>query len=161
MKFISQWSNKLATLGEWIGVAGILIMVAVTCVDVTGAKLFTLPVPGAIEIVSLVQAATMVFAVAVTQRHKGHISVEMFVEKMNPRIRAIVRAFISMLGFILFVLLVYEGIRFGNQYVETGEVTATVQIPFYPFAYAISIALLPVAMMMLVDMVGAVREVLS
>ena len=161
MRIISQWANRLSIWGEWIGVAGIMVMVAVTCADVVGAKLFLLPVPGATEIVSLVQVATIVFAVAATQRHGGHISVEMFVDALHPRIRALIKALTSLLGLILFVLLIYEGIGLGNEYLEAGEVTATVQVPFYPFAYAFSIALLPIAMMMLVYLIDALKEALS
>jgi TRAP-type C4-dicarboxylate transport system permease small subunit len=161
MQVVSQWANRLSQWGEWIGVVGIMVMVGLTCADVIGAKLFLLPVPGVTEIVSLVQVATIVFAVAVTQRHGGHIGVEMFVDTMPSRVRSWIKAFTSLLGLILFALLIYEGVGLGNEYVESGEVTATVQVPFYPFAYAFSLALLPVAMMMLVDMVEALKEALS
>jgi TRAP-type C4-dicarboxylate transport system permease small subunit len=158
---IDLWAKRLSVWGEWIGVAGITIMVALTCIDVVGAKLFLRPVPGAIEIVSLVQVAAIVFAVAATQREGGHISVEMFVDTIPPRMRAFVKMLTSLLGLILFTLLIYEGIGLGNEYLDAGEVTATVEIPFYPFAYAFSIALLPVAMMMLADFVRATKEALS
>ncbi len=158
MQFISQWATRLSIWGEWIGVGGILIMVVVTCADVLGAKLFTTPVPGSTEIISLVQVAAIVFAVAGTQRHKGHISVEMFITKMSPRIRSIVQAVTSLLGVILFSLLIYEGFKLGNRYLESGEVTATVQIPFYPFAYAFSLALVPVAVMLLVDFIEVMKK---
>lgn len=158
---INLWAKRLSIWGEWIGVVGIIIMVAVTCIDVVGAKIFLFPVPGAIEIVSLVQVAAIVFAVAATQREGGHISVEMFVGTLPPRIRACVKMLTSLLGLILFTLLIYEGIGLGNEYLDAGEVTATVKIPFYPFAYAFSIALLPVAMMMLVDFVSAAKEAIS
>lgn len=161
MNLISQWANRLSNWGEWIGVIGIIVMVALTCIDVVGAKLFLLPVPGCIEIVSLVQVATIVFAVAVTQREGGHISVEMFVSNFPARVRAVVKIFTSLLGLVLFVLLIYKGIGLGNEYFEAKEVTATVLIPFYPFAYAFSIALLPIAMMMLVDLANAIKEALS
>ena len=158
---IDLWAKRLSVWGEWIGVAGIIIMVVVTCVDVVGAKFFLTPVPGAIEIVSLVQVAAIVFAVAATQREGGHISVEMFVDTLPRRVRAMVRMLTSLLGLILFILLIYEGIGLGNEYLDAGEVTATVEIPFYPFAYAFSIALLPVAMMMLVDFIRATKEAFS
>ena len=158
MQFISQWATRLSIWGEWIGVGGILIMVVVTCADVLGAKLFTTPVPGSTEIISLVQVAAIVFAVAATQRQKGHISVEMFVTKMKPRVRSIVKAVTSLFGLILFSLLIFEGIRLGNRYLESEEVTATVQIPFYPFAYAFAVALIPVAAMLLVDFIEVLKK---
>ena len=161
MQFLSQWANRLSVWGEWIGVTGIMVMVAVTCADVVGAKLFNLPVPGCTEVVSLVQVATIVFAVAATQRHGGHISVEMFVDTLQVRTRALIRLLTSLLGLLLFVLLIVEGIGLGNEYLEAGEVTATVQIPFYPFAYAFSVAVVPIAIMMLVDVIGSIKEALS
>ena len=158
MQFVSQWATRLSIWGEWIGVGGVIIMVVVTCADVLGAKLFTAPVPGSTEIISLVQVAAIVFAVAATQRHKGHISVEMFVTTMRPRLRSFVKAFTSLLGLILFSLIIYEGILLGNRYLEAGEVTATVQIPYYPFAYAFSLAMFPVALMLLVDFIEALKK---
>ena len=161
MQRVYQWAIRLSELGEWIGVAGSIIMVVVTCADVLGAKLFMAPVPGSTEIISLIQVAAIVFAVAATQRHKGHISVEMFVATLRPRARSLAKAFTSGLGAIVFALLIYESVRLGNEYLEAGEVTATVQIPFYPFAYAFSVALFPVAVMLVVDCLTALKEALS
>lgn len=160
MRFINQWAQKLSIWGEWIGVFGIMVMVITTCTDILGAKLFNLPVAGATEIVSLVQMATLVFAVASTQRYRGHICVDMFVDKMPSRIRAATKVLVSLLGLLLFILLVYEGICLGNFYFSSGEATATVQIPLYPFAYAFSIAMIPIAMMMSVDLFKAIKEVI-
>jgi TRAP-type C4-dicarboxylate transport system permease small subunit len=158
MQFVNQLATRLSILGEWIGVGGVLIMVVVTCADVLGAKLLTTPVPGSTEIISLVQVAAIVFAMAATQRHKGHISVEMFVTKMTTRVRSFIKAVTSLLGLILFALLIFEGFRLGNRYLEAGEVTATVQIPYYPFAYAFSLALVPVAVMLLVDFIEVMKK---
>lgn len=71
MQTIREWANRLSLWGEWVSVVGVIIMVAITCIDVIGAKLFLLPVPGYIEVVSLIQVATVVFAVAATQRYGG------------------------------------------------------------------------------------------
>ena len=161
MQRVRQWAIRLSNWGEWIGVGGVIVMVVVTCADVIGAKLFMAPVPGSTEIIRLFQVAVIVFAVAATQRHKGHISVEMFVATLPPRVRSLSKAFTSCLGAILFALLIYESVRLGNEYLEAGEVTATVQIPFYPFAYAFSVALLPVAVMLVVDCVEALKEAVS
>lgn len=124
------------------------------------APSFLLPVPGSTEIVSLVQVATIVFAIAITQRHKGHISVSMFVSMLGPRARALVKVLTTGLGLVLFSVLVWQGILLGNEYAEAGEVTATVQIPFYPFAYLFSLALVPMLMLLFTEFIDAVKEVL-
>ena len=158
---VRQWAHRLSTWCEWVGVAGVIVMVAVTCADVLGAKLILLPVPGSTEIVSLAQVATIVFAIAATQRYKGHISVEMFYAKMHPRTRALVSAGTSCLGLILFLILLYQGIQLGNAFLAAREVTATVQIPFYPFAYGFALAMVPVALMLFIDLMDALRELLN
>lgn len=158
---VREWAVRLSTWCEWIGVAGVIVMVAVTCMDVLGAKLFLLPVPGSTEIVSLAQVATIVFAVAATQRHRGHISVEMFYTKMPPRTQALVSAVTSCLGLILFLILAYQGVQLGNAFLEAKEVTATVQIPFYPFAYGFALAMVPVVLMLFIDLMDALRELLN
>lgn len=161
MQFLNRWANRLSMAGELLGMLGILIMILVTCFDVAGAKLFNLPVPGAIEIISLVQVTTIVFAIATTYLHKGHISVEMFITNRHPVVKSLIRIFIVSVNLILFLLLIYEGFRLGNAYVSSGEVTATIQIPFYPFAYAFAAAMIPVAMLLLVELINEIKEVLN
>lgn len=161
MQPVRKWTVRLSTWWEWIGVSGVIVMVVVTCADVLGAKLFLLPVPGSTEIISLAQVTTIVFAVAATQRHKGNISVEMFYSKMPPLARALTRALTSCLGLILFLILVYQSIQLGNGFREAREVTATVQIPFYPFAYAFALALVPVVLMLFIDLIDSLQEFLN
>lgn len=161
MEKLRRWADTLSVWGERIGVAGIIVMVGVTTADVIGSKIFNLPVPGSTEIVSLAQVATIAFAVAATQRKRGHISVEMFVHRLSPRLQAAIRVVISMAGFMLFVLLIWGGIEFGHSLREAKEVSATVQIPFFPFAYAFSLAMVPVAAMMICDTMDSFKEVIA
>ena len=161
MESVRKWTARLSAWSEWIGVAGVIVMVVVICADVLGAKLFLLPVPGSTEIVELAQVATIAFAIAATQRRKGHISVEMFYFKMPPRAQNLIRAVTSCLGLILFLILAYQGIQLGNGFRAASEVTATVQIPLYPFAYGFALAMVPVALMLLIDFIDALRELLN
>lgn len=161
MQFLNRWADKLSIAGELLGMLGIVIMILVTCLDVGGAKLFNLPVPGSIEIISLVQVVTVVFAIATTYRHKGHISVDMFVANRRPVVKSLIKIFIVLVNLILFSLLLYEGFRMGYAYIFTGEVTATIKIPFYPFAYAFAVAMIPVVLLLLVELINEIKEVLN
>ena len=161
MGIVRKWADAFSAVGERIGVLGIMVMVAVNCIDVLGAKLFTAPIPGATEIISLVQVATIAFAIAATQRLGGHISVEMFVQKMGRRTAAMLKVLTSGLGVFLFLVVIWESYFMGVEYWSSKEVSATVLIPFYPFAFAFALAMVPVMVMLLCDMIDAVREVIS
>jgi hypothetical protein len=49
----------------------------------------------------------------------------------------------------------------GLEYWNSQEVSATILIPFYPFAYAFALAMVPVAVMLLCDLIDAMREVIA
>lgn len=158
MQRFSRWANRLSFAGEMVGVLGIWVMTLVTCVDVIGAKVFNMPVPGSTEVISLAQVITIVFAVATTYLHKGHISVEMFITRRRPAVKSAIRSFVTFLGLVLFLLLIYEGVRLGNEYAASQEVTATIQLPFYPFAYGFAMALVPIAMLLAVEFFQSMKE---
>lgn len=158
MRKLQLWARGLSAAGEFIGIMGIWVMTVVTCLDVAGAKLFNMPVPGSTEIISLTQVVTMVFAIAITYLHKGHISVEMFIAKRKPKVKAIIRIIVLTFSTVLFALLVFEGVRLGNEYLDSQEVTATIQLPFYPFAYAFAAALVPVVLLLAVEIIYTFKE---
>ncbi len=161
MQRVRKSTARLSAWCEYIGIAGVIAMVVVTCVDVLGAKLFLLPVPGSTEIVSLAQVTTIVFVIASTQRHKGHISVEMFYSKMPPLAQALIKILTTCLCLLLFIILIYQSVQLGGGFMKAREVTATVQIPFYPFAYAFAFALVPVVLLLFVDLIDALTELLN
>ena len=158
MEAVRNFAGRMADWGERLGVLGIMVMVLASVADVLGAKLFELPLTGAIDVVSMGQLAAIVLAVAITQRHKGHISVEMFVLKMPPRLRATVKLFTSCLGVLLFVVIIWEAVHLGGRYLNVGEITPTAHIPMYPFAYIFAVAMVPVALMLICDAVDAIKE---
>ena len=158
METIRNWANFLGKIGEVAALIGILAMVAIICSDVLGSKLLGCPVPGSTEVVSLIQGITMALVVAATQRDRGHVSVAMFVERFPPRLQACTRILTSALGLVMFVLLAWEGFRYASQIQMAGEVTGTVKVPIAPFVYVFAGAMIPVAMMMLCDLVNAIKE---
>ncbi|MFA7217887.1 MAG: TRAP transporter small permease subunit, partial [Dehalococcoidales bacterium] len=81
-KLVSNWI-------AWVGAAGVVIMLALTIVDIIGIKIFSTPVPGGIEIVAFLGVVITAFGMAYTQAEHGNIQVEFFVTRLPKRIRAI------------------------------------------------------------------------
>ena len=50
-----KFNRRVSEWFSWIGIAAMLVMMAVTCIDVVGSKVFRCPLLGAIDIVMLVQ----------------------------------------------------------------------------------------------------------
>ena len=144
-----RFNKKFCYLVEWVGLTGLLLMMFVTCIDVLGAKVFRLPVPGAIDLVMLSQLFAVSFAIAASLILGRHVEVEFFVPLLPPLARAIVDLIIQLLGLCLFVLICGRLIVYGVYLQKGYEVTSTIRIPLYPFAYGIGLACIPTCLVFL------------
>ena len=159
MQRLKTLASSLSNIFEYIAVAGIMAMVLVNCADVLGSKLFSWPVPGSTELVSLIQLTTIAFALGATQKIRGHINVEMFISRLTHRKKAITMAFTSLLECIIFGLLIYESVHYGYSLQLAKEVSGTIKIPIYPFAYVLALCLCPVLLLVFFDHIASLKEV--
>jgi TRAP-type C4-dicarboxylate transport system permease small subunit len=164
MNFLEKFESFNRRVSAWferVGVCGLLLMMAITCVDVVGAKLFKQPVYGALDIVMFAQLVAISFATAFALILGRHVAVEFFVILLPTRLQAVVEFVISFLGLILFALIVWRLAAYGYSLQIGGEVSATLRMPLYPFAYSIALASIPVLLVFLVDMLKAIVRILA
>jgi TRAP-type C4-dicarboxylate transport system permease small subunit len=149
LKKFDRFNQRFSYLVEWIGFCGLLMMMFITCIDVMGAKIFRLPVPGAIDFVMLSQLFAVSCAVAATLILGRHVEVEFFVPLLPKAVRGIVDCLIQLLGLLLFVLICWRLIVYGHMLQTAHEVTSTIRMPLYPFAYAMVLAFILVCLVYL------------
>jgi len=158
---LEKFNRRLSGWFEWIGVVGLLVMMVITCIDVVGAKVFFWRLFGAIDIVQLSQIVAISFAASMTLILGRHIQVEFFVARLPKRIRAFVNSVIFLLVLGLFVLIIWRLCAIGYSFQTSGEYSATVSIPYYPFAYAIALASLPVCLVLLQEFFKSIQRVVK
>jgi TRAP-type C4-dicarboxylate transport system permease small subunit len=144
-----RFNQRFSYLVEWVGLAGLLLMMFITCIDVIGAKIFRIPLPGAIDFVMLSQLFSVSFAVAASLILGRHVEVEFFVPLLPGFVQSVVNCIIQLLGLFLFVLICWRLVVYGHSLQMSNEVTSTVRIPLYPFAYGIAFAFVPVCLVYL------------
>ena len=143
---LSRWCERLS-------IAAILFMVAVTCVDVVGAKVFRWRLPGAIDVVMLAQLVAIAFAAGITLIKGRHIQVEFFIKLLPMRVQNIINSIVLFLVLGLFSLIIWRVIVLGYSFQTSGESSATIYFPYYPFAYGIALASIPVWLGILVQLI--------
>jgi len=146
---LEKFANSFSRWLNWVAGVGLVLMVGLTVADIIGMKFFKQPVPGAIEMVGFLGVVVTVFAIAYTLVLRGHIQVEFFVSRMSERVRAAATSFTSLLGIALFALLAWRSYDFALVLQNTGEVSMTQSIPFYPFVHAIAFCCIPVCLVLL------------
>ena len=151
MRFLERISNELARLLYWMAGTAIIVMMVLTCGDVI-LRFFRRPIPGTYELVCFLGAVAVAFAMAHTTVQKGHVAVSLLVRLFPARIQGLVESITSTFGFIFFALVAWQSVLYGNDLYTSGEVSLTLQLPFYPFIYGIGFSAAAVCLVLLTDL---------
>jgi TRAP-type C4-dicarboxylate transport system permease small subunit len=123
---------------NYIGSAALAFMMLLTVADVV-MRAFGRPIIGTYEIVGLSLALVVGFTIPKVSYERGHVFMEVVLERLQQRNKNILNTFTRILCIILFVMIGYNLFLAGNEFHMSGEVSPTIQIPFYPLAYGVGI----------------------
>lgn len=143
-QFVTGLSRLLDQIAGWSLVA----MMSLTVADVI-LRSFRRPILGTYEIVGLMGAIVIAFAMPHTTVQRGHVAVEIVVSSLSPRFQKIVSLVTRGLSSMLFALIAWECFRYGNDLKAAGEVSMTLRLPFYPILYGIAFAAAVVCLVIL------------
>ena len=172
MGFLEKPSKGLAKILYWVAGTAIISMMLLTCADVIlrlGVTAYHQyhwwflspfsPIPGTYELVCFLGAVAVSFAMAHTSVERGHVAVSIIVNLLPKKIQAIIETITTIFGLILFILLSWQSVLYANDLKARGEVSLTLELPFYPFVYGIGFAAAAVCLVLLVDLSKSLPEV--
>jgi TRAP-type C4-dicarboxylate transport system permease small subunit len=130
-----KWVSKVLNI-----IAGIAVtfMMCLTVADVL-LRAGGHPIIGTFEIVALLLALVIGFGIPQVSLDRGHVYMDFLMEKLSVRGKNVMYTFTRVLCIILFLFIGYNLIRVGVRFHASGEVSATIQIPFYPVAYGVAV----------------------
>jgi len=118
-----------------------------------------LPIRGTYELMGLFGAVAASFALGSTQSRRGHIAVDVLVNRFPANIRRVVQTVSSGAGMLLFSMLTWQIIRLGLTLRDAGELTESLGIIYYPFIFAVALGCGAMSLVLLADIVrGLVVE---
>lgn len=134
--------------------AGLLLMLIMllTMADVVGG-IFNHPVYGVEEIVGLMSAVLLAFALPSTQLRKGHVGVDIAYRLLPPKGRKIVDRILNLVGSLTFLLIAEQCVIYGWELRQSGEVSSTIACPLDYLLYAMALACLMVALIMFTEFI--------
>jgi len=139
--FMEGFLNGIRQISRTINVvAGVSItfIMLITVADVI-LRLFRRPIVGTYELVGFSGAIVIGFAIPLTSWMRGHIYVDFFIQKFSQKVQDIFNVATRCLVIGLFFLAGWNLIKVGMDLYGSGEVSPTLQLPFYPVAYAVGI----------------------
>jgi TRAP-type C4-dicarboxylate transport system permease small subunit len=135
---IISWLNKTALFA---GGAVLLGMMALGCVNM-GLRFFGYPVKGTFELMGFGGALVAACALGKTQEGRGHIEVRLLDGIMPPRLRQWVQVASDGLAAGFFALVGWQVMKLAYVLKESGELSETLHIFYYPIVLAVGLGFL-------------------
>jgi len=146
--------EKINDACNWVmtvlgGISVLLLMVIATgnvCL-----RIFGLPYRGTYEVVSFLGAITIAFALGYTQKKKYHIVVDVLSEKYPEGLKRIADAVSYLLCMVFFTFISLEILKWGIKIAESGEVSETLKVIYYPFIFCVGAGFFFLTLTLLID----------
>ena len=138
MKGILNAVHAVSRLLNIIAGISLTFLMLLTIGDVI-LRIFRRPIVGTYELVAFAGAVVIGFSLPLTTWFRGHIFVDFFIQKFSKKVQDVFNIATRCLVIILFLLIGWNLLKYALDLQRSGEVSATIRIPFYPVAYGIGI----------------------
>lgn len=132
---------RIKGLGRFLNlIAGITLtfMMFLTVADII-LRFLRRPIVGTYELVAFSGAVVIGFSVPLTSWMKGHVYVDFLILRFSQKTRNLINILTRCLVIGLFLMIGWNLIKYGMDLYKSGEVSPTLQMPFYPIAYGVAI----------------------
>jgi TRAP-type C4-dicarboxylate transport system permease small subunit len=139
-------------------IAGVVLacMIILTLFDVI-LRNFGHPITGSMEFIQYGGAIVFGFSIPYGTMLGAQVIVDIITEKLSPRRRRTINIITRCIGIAIFLFVAYNFFIYGIDVQKTGERTASFKIPYYPFAFALSLSFLLQSFTICCDLIKAVK----
>lgn len=139
MEAVNRLIYKLVDWVKHLGGVALVGMMTITTLDVI-TRYFGHPIFGAVELVSFMATILLACAMPMTHVENGHVGVDLVVRLLSERSQALIDTITGFLSLILFALICWQCVLYGQSMEKTGEVSMSLEFPSYIFVYVVAIA---------------------
>lgn len=141
MNDVERFIRVLSRLFNYVALAALTAMLILVTLDILGAKILGKPVPGAMDLTSLLSVFIIGFSTAQTYLFGRHIKVDFVTLRLPNKLRRVVRCLSVIFCIAFFSAATWRIWALAGDMHHSGEKSMTVKIALYPFAYALTVAL--------------------
>lgn len=155
------YARLLFWLQAGAAIAVFMLMLLVGA-DVVGRYIFGRPVYGAFEVSEAFLSFVVFLGLAYTQHMKGHIKIEMVVQRLPARARAMADFLSHVIGLALFLIIFSETLRFAVHSFRIGEQsTGMATVPIWPARFTVPVGSFLLALQFAIDAIHDMRRFLA
>lgn len=150
VKGISGVMNAIAALA-------LSFVMLLTAIDVV-LRIFGIPIVGTYELVGFMGGVIVGFAIPMTSWDRAHIYVDLAIRRLSRGKRETIIVSTRMMAIAFFAIAGINLFRQGYYLRRTGEVSPTLQLPFYPVVFGIGLACVVECLVLAADIVKSLRD---
>ena len=116
-------------------------------------RMFGRPMAGTVETIGWLAAVTTAFALGYTQIHRGHVAIDLFVNRLGPRSRAMISMLMYLASAALFIIITWNVFGYAGVLKRSGSLSETMKVIVYPWVYLVSLGCAGLTLALLVDFI--------
>lgn len=150
-RFLSE-VHRVSRISHVIAGIALTFLMFLTIGDII-LRFFRRPIVGTYELVAFSGAVVIGFSLPLTSWVRGHIYVDFLVQKFSKKVQSIFNILTRIVSIFLFVLIGWNLVQYALDLKKSGEVSSTLQLPFYPVAFGLAAASFLLCLVMFCDIV--------
>ncbi|OEU62251.1 MAG: TRAP C4-dicarboxylate transporter [Desulfobacterales bacterium PC51MH44] len=154
MAFLENFCKLINQIFIWTAGFFLSAMIVLTCANIF-FRLIWGPIRGTYELMGYFGAIVTAFALGYTQIKKGHISVDILVLRFSAKTQRALQSITNVICMIFFGMAALQIAKYANILRETGEVTETLLIIYYPFTYGAALGCAALSLVFFTELLNA------
>jgi len=145
-------TKKLTQFLIAIGASTLALMMFLTALDVGLRYIFKRPMAGAYELVGYMMAILVPFSIVYCAREKGHVAVDLIVERFPKKVQVCINIITTFIGLIFVSVISWQNVLYFFEIKASGLTSAVLLIPTYPFILPTAIAFAVFALVLVIHL---------
>ena len=151
---ITRFLNRMLVFCGGVFLVGMIVL---TCANIASRTVWE-PIRGTFELMGYFGAVVTASALAFTQLNRGHIAVNVLINRFSKKTQQRLNAFNNLVCTLFFALVAWQIAVKANGFMQTGEVSETLRVIFYPFTYIVAAGCGVLALVFLADWLQDLRD---
>lgn len=158
MDFLARLFYSVSRAINRVSCVALVGMMAFVVINVV-SRAFWRPIFGIYESVGFLLSIMVAFSIAHCAVNKGHIVVNILEDLIPKRLLPVLDTIVAMLGAALFLLLAWQCYVYAQIMRDRGELSMSMEIPFYPLIFVIAFGFLMLALALMMDLLKSLTRV--
>ena len=155
---LAKIAKMLSHALSFFAAATLALMMFLTALDVCLRYFFNRPLAGAFELVGYMMAILVPFCIAYCYQEKGHIVVDIFMERFRTKTRNIFDIVTISITLLFTLVIAWQNVVHFLDVKQTGLTSAVLAIPEYPFILPTAVAFATASLILFVRLLESISE---